>query len=285
MVLVASACFGTLAIFGKFAEAAGLNTTTLLTYRFIIGAGLIWLGLVLWRRARLLPKSARRTALGLGFLYAAFSALFFWGLLFVPAGVAGLAFYTYPVYVYVLSVTLLDESLSGQALVALVLALGGVALILGGNTGGADAFGVVLVLLAGLGYAMYITGSRAALASIDADILAGTAMIATAVSFTGFGIVSGRLAVPTAIDQWLIIVGIAAIGTAIPIFLYVTGLDRIPASRASIVSTSEPVVTVLLGIVLLGEALTAVLAIGGILVLTGVGLIQNDLATQRKAAQ
>jgi drug/metabolite transporter (DMT)-like permease len=276
MVLVASAGFGTLAIFGKFAEEAGLNTTTLLTYRFLLGTALLWVALVVWGRARLLPGRKLRIALGLGVLYAAFSALFFWGLLFVPAGVAGITFYTFPVFVYALSVTVLDERLSPRKLGALVLALAGVFLIVGGDGSGIDLFGVGLVLLAAFGYACYITGSRAALASIEATVFAGTALIGTALSFLGFGLVSGRLIVPDGSDQWLLIIGIAVVGTAFPLLLYAGGLDRVEASRASIISTSEPVVTVLLGIVLLGELLTPVVVAGGALVLAGVVLIQTD---------
>lgn len=276
MVLVASAGFGTLAIFGKFAEEAGLNTTTLLTYRFLLGTALLWVALAAWGRARLLPGRKLRIALGLGVLYAAFSALFFWGLLFVPAGVAGITFYTFPVFVYALSVTVLDERLSPRKLGALVLALAGVFLIVGGDGSGIDLFGVGLVLLAAFGYACYITGSRAALASIEATVFAGTALIGTALSFLGFGLVSGRLVVPAGSDQWLLIFGIAVVGTALPLLLYAGGLDRVEASRASIISTSEPVVTVLLGIVLLGELLTPVVVAGGALVLAGVVLIQTD---------
>jgi drug/metabolite transporter (DMT)-like permease len=276
MVLVASAGFGTLAIFGKFAEEAGLNTTTLLTYRFLLGTALLWIALAVWGRARLLPGRKLRIALGLGVLYAAFSALFFWGLLFVPAGIAGITFYTFPVFVYALSVTVLDERLSPRKLGALVLALAGVFLIVGGDGSGIDLFGVGLVLLAAFGYACYITGSRAALASIEATVFAGTALIGTALSFLGFGLVSGRLVVPAGSDQWLLIFGIAVVGTALPLLLYAGGLDRVEASRASIISTSEPVVTVLLGIVLLGELLTPVVVAGGTLVLAGVVLIQTD---------
>lgn len=279
MILVAAAGFGTLAIFGKFAEDVGLNTTTLLTFRFLIATIAIWTGLVLWRRARLLPTSKRRTAIALGLVYAAFSALFFWGLLFIPAGIAGLAFYTYPIYVYVIAVLFLDELLTRRKLGALVLALSGVGFIVGGDAAGVDVFGVALVLGAALGYAIYITGNSAALDSIEADLLAGTAMLATTVAWVVFGGVSGRLFVPTGTDQWLVILGIAIVGTAVPIFLYVSGLDRIPASNASVLSTVEPVVTVLLGIALLGEQVTVVLAVGGILILGGVGLIQSELGS------
>lgn len=276
LVLVAAACFGTLAIFGKAAETAGINTTTLLTFRFVFGTALIWAGLGLWGRARLLPTRERRIATLLGVVYAGFSGLFFWGLTFVPAGVAGLTFYTYPVYVYLLSVTFLDERITLQTVAALALSLVGVGLVVGGDTTGIDALGVGLVLLAALGYAFYLTGNRAALSSIDADLLAGTAMVATTVSVLAFGLFSGRLTMPAGSDQWAILVGISTLGTAIPIFLYVSGLDRIQASHASVISTAEPLVTVTLGIVLLGESVSPGLAIGGALVVLGVVLVQLD---------
>lgn len=276
LILVASAGFGTLAIFAKIAEAAGINTTTLLTFRFVIGATLLWAGLTATGRARLLAGRDLRVALGLGLLYAAFSGFFFWGLLFVPAGVAGIAFYTYPIYVYVISVTVLDERISGRKLAALAATLLGVGLVVGGGPADVDLFGVALVLTAALGYAGYITGNRAALGSIDADVLSATALAATTLSVLAFGLVSRRLAVPSGADQWLVVVGIAVVGTALPIFLYVSGLDRIEASSASVISTSEPVVTVLLGAVLLGEVLTLGVVAGGALVLIGVLLVQTD---------
>lgn len=284
MVLGASACFGTLAIFGKLASAADLNTTTLLGYRFVIGTVLLWVGLATGGRARRLAGRELRIALALGILYAGFSGLFFWGLLFIPAGIAGIAFYTYPVAVYLLSLTILEERVTGRKLLALGSALAGVLLIVGGETSEFDLLGVGLVLLAAFGYAVYITGSRAALAAIDADLLAGTALIATSVSFLGFGILSGRLMVPTGGEQWGIILGIAVVGTTLPMFLYVSGLDRIQASHAAVISTSEPVVTVLLGILLLEEVLTGLTLLGGGLVLAGVVLIHADISGEIRAA-
>lgn len=284
MALVAAACFGTLAIFGKIAEDIGLDTTTLLTYRFVIGAALIWLGLVFWGRGRLLGSHKRRVALALGLLYAIFTGLYFWGLLFIPAGLTALVFYTYPVYVYVLAVWLLDESLSGYKLGALVLALSGVAFIVSGDADAVDIVGVGLVLLAALGLAGYVVASRAALGNIAPDILAGTAMLGTAAFFVVFGVGSGRLATPGGTDQWLVVFGIGSIGTAIPIFLYITALSRIQASHASVLGTAEPLVAVVLGIVILDEALNALLFVGGALILVGIVIIQADVGEDEAAS-
>lgn len=285
LVLVASAGFGTLAIFGKFANAADLNTTTLLAYRFTIGAVLMWGGLLFLGRVRRLNRRQLQVAMILGLLYAVFSGLFFWGLLYIPAGVAGIAFYTYPAYVYAISVTLLDERLSKLKIAALVVAVSGVGLIVSGDASAADPLGVGLVLVAAMGYAIYISGSRVALGAIDADLLAGVVLIVTSVSFVAFGIASERLVVPTGSDQWLVVLGISVFGTALPIFLYVSGLERIEASRASIIGTSEPLVTVLLGVALLGEVITVGIGLGGALVLLGVALIQSDAASEVRTPQ
>jgi len=276
MVLAAAVGFGTLAIFGKFAEDAGVNTTTLLAFRFLIGTVMLWVVLAAWGRARLLSGRNLWAALSLGLLYAAFSGFFFWGLLYVPAGIAAVTFFTYPAGVYLLSVLFLDEHISGRKLVALVCAFAGVALVAGADPTGVNLFGLVLLLLAAAGYAGYITGNRAAVGDIDADILAGTALIATTLSSLAFGVASGRLFVPTGVEQWWPILGTAVLGTAAPLFLYVSGLSRIEASRAAITSSAEPVVTVILGIIILNEAFTLSLVAGGALVLVGMLTIQVD---------
>ncbi|SDJ78265.1 Threonine/homoserine efflux transporter RhtA [Halovenus aranensis] len=276
MGLVSAACFGTLAIFGKIATEVGLSTTTLLVFRFLVGAALLWAGLAVTGRATLLDRRESRAALALGVLYALFTGFYFWGLLFIPAGLTGLVFYTYPVYVYVLAVWLLDEPLSGRKVGALALALGGVGLIVGGDPDAVDFVGVALVLLAALGLAGYVVGSRAALATADSDAFSGTVLVGTAGAFLLFGGGTGRLTLPSGLDQWLVVLGIGAIGTAVPMFLYIAALDRIQASHASVLGTAEPLVTVVLGIVVLGEAPSWLLFVGGGLILAGVLIIQTD---------
>lgn len=285
LALFSAACFGTLAIFGKLAEDVGLNTSTLLVFRFLIGTALLWLGLAVSGRAQVLPRRSFLFALSLGLIYALYTAFYFWGLLFIPAGLTGLVFYTYPVYVYLLAIWLLDESISRSKLGALVVALSGVALIVGGDLGEIDIAGVGLVLLSALGIAGYIVGSRAALGTIESGVLAGTALAGTSAFFLAFGFVSGRLGRPVGLDQWLVVVGIASIGTAAPTLLYLIALNRIQASHASVLGTAEPLVTVILGIVILGESLKPVLVIGGVLILAGVIVIQTDVGNKKVLAE
>lgn len=275
-MFAAAAGFGTLAIFGKLAAAAGLDTPTLLLFRFVVATVALWAVFGIPGRLRLLSGRSLRTALAMGVVYGLMTVLFFEGLAFLTAGLAAVAFYTYPVFVFAISTAVLDERLTRPRLVALVLAVAGVAILVGASPSGADPVGVLLVLSAAVGYATYTAGSRAVVASIEPATLAATALVATTASMVPYWLASGGPSVPTGIGQWLLVVGIGLVGTAAPVALYVAGLERIEASRASVIGTAEPAVTVLLGAALLDEPVTPVLVVGGGLVLGAVLLVQRE---------
>ncbi|SDQ56169.1 DMT family transporter [Natronobacterium texcoconense] len=283
-VLLAAIGFGTIAIFGKLATEAGLNNPTLLTFRFVLATALL-LGYLEYRGELGLPSGRQfGTMAGLGVAYAALTAAFFWGLLYVPAGIATITLYTYPVYVFLIATTLLDERLRPGKFVALVLAIAGVATIVGLDTTRVDPRGLVLVTVAAMAYAVYTTGSRVAVGDVGADRLATAAIATTGICFLAYGSVSRTLFVPETARQWAVIVGLAIVGTVVPILLFVNGLRFVEADRASIVSTAEPVVTVVLGVVILGERLSPGIVVGGTLVLVGIALIQSDRRSGRPAA-
>jgi len=276
LVFAAAAGFGTLAIFGKLAAATGLDTPTLLLFRFVVATVALWAVLGPFGRLRLLSGRPLRTALAMGVVYGLMTVLFFEGLAFLSAGLAAIVFYTYPVFVFAISTVVLDERLTRPRLVALVAAVAGVALLVGASPVGADPVGVLLVLSAAVGYATYTTGSRAVVASIDPATLAATALVSTTASMVPYWLASGGVSLPAGVDQWLLVVGIGMVGTAAPIVLFVVGLERVEASRASVIGTAEPAVTVLLGATLLGEPVTPALVVGGGLVLGAVLLVQRE---------
>lgn len=283
LILLAAACFGTIGIFGKVGFDAGLNNPTMLTFRFLIAAVALVVFLSLSGRGGIVSGWPLGVAIGLGIAYAALSAGFFWGLIYIPAGLAAITLYTYPVYVYLISVTLLGERLTLYKIIAIILAIGGVLAIVGLDVSTVDLRGIALVSLAAVAYAVYTSGSRVAVAEIDADVLATMAIAVTAAVFLTYGVATDSVFIPTTGEQWTVIVGLAIVGTALPIALFVHGLKLVEASRASILTMAEPPVTVLLGVVLLGEVFTAGIAIGGSLILAGILLIQRDRALTRPA--
>ncbi|MFP4589915.1 MAG: DMT family transporter [Halobacteriales archaeon] len=276
MVLLAAAGFGTIAVFGKLGFAAGLNNATMLGFRFPIAAVVLW-AVVLARRG--LPRVPRRQAagaLGLGVAYTVLTGAFFWGLVYLTAGLAVITLYTYPIYVFIIAVVLLGEAVTRRKLVALLLAIGGVVVIVGLDTSGVDPLGLALVSAAAVAYAVYTTGSRVAVADLNPDVLSTLAMTGAAVLFAGYGLLSGTMFVPSSTDQWGVVIGLALLGTAAPITLFAYGLERVEASRASVLTTAEPPVAVALGVLLLDESLSPGVLVGGAMVLGGIVLIQSE---------
>lgn len=277
LILFSATGFGTLGIFGKLAFASGLTLGTVLCFRFLIATGFVWTLLGLDGRLTLLRGRALFVGLGLGALgYAAQSALYFWGLEFMSAGLVGIVLYTYPVLVVLISVVVLNERVTRRTVIALTAALAGVALITSVNPSGADPRGITIVLGAAVVYSAYITISRVTLTTVDAKVLTAHVLPAAGMMFLGYSLATDQLVVPRTFEEWGIVLALGVVATAVPIFAFFAGLARIGASRASIVSTVEPVVTVLLGVAVLGETISPAMVVGGVLVLGGVVLVQVD---------
>jgi drug/metabolite transporter (DMT)-like permease len=81
---------------------------------------------------------------------------------------------------------------------------------------------------------------------------------------------------PTTYTGWLAIAGIVLIATVIPVVMFLTGLERIGPTNAAMLSTLEPVVTVLLAAWLFQEQLTPVALLGGLLILIAVILLTRS---------
>nr|WP_279587198.1 DMT family transporter [Halobacterium sp. R2-5] len=154
--------------------------------------------------------------------------------------------------------------------------MGGVALAVGANAAGASVPGVLVVLGASVAYAAYITVSRQLLRDTDPVVLTAHVVPAAGVSFAGFGLATGTLAVPSTPSAWAVVAGIAILSTVIPVFAFFAGLQRIGASRSSIVSTVEPPTTVAFGALLFGEPVTVVTVAGGAMVLAAVVILNRE---------
>ncbi len=111
-----------------------------------------------------------------------------------------------------------------------------------------------------------------------ADSAAASAlmMTSTAVVYWLIALISGAPVEPGRIpgDAWPGIVAVAAISTFIAIQTFYAGSRRIGAAQASLISTVEPVWTISLAAILLGERLGPIQLIGGALVIGGVIVAQ-----------
>jgi drug/metabolite transporter (DMT)-like permease len=276
LVFLSAVGFGTLGIFGRVTVSAELALPTLLLFRFVFAAAIVWALLRVRARRRKREREQEEgwgrewnfgtgprdglggrlllVELGLGVVYGGMTIAFFESLAWLSAGVATLLLYTYPVLVAVVATGVLDESVTVPKALALGCTVSGVGLIAGLDGLALSALGVALVGLASIGYATYAIGTRAMAGHVPPLVHSGYVLLGAAATIAPYGLLEGTLSLPATGTAWGLIGGITLVATVVPLLAFNEGLARIEASSASIVSTAEPLTTVVLGTLLLGES-------------------------------
>jgi drug/metabolite transporter (DMT)-like permease len=275
-IVASAAAFGAMAILARIVYAAGVDTATLLALRFAIAA-VAMLAIALWRRTPL-PSATILAALVLlgaaGYGGQAFT--FFTALTLAPAGLVALLLYLHPALVTLLAAAFLHERMTVAKYAALTLALAGTTLTivpaLGDDTSAraaSAAAGIGFAVAAATFYSVYIIvgawlGRRAAPLAMSTVVIVSAAAV-----FVTAALVRGPQW-PQSGAGWLAVIAIALVSTVTAITLYFAGLERIGPTRASTLSTVEPLVTVTLAAIVLGETIAPVQMAGGALILAAV---------------
>ena len=271
-VALSAAAFGAMAIFGRYAYAGGADVLGLLTLRFVIGGAVLgWTAHrrgVVWPKGRALAAIAAMGALG----YVGQSLCYFIALQHAQASLVALLLYLFPAFVTVLAAWWLHEKLTPVKCAALVLCLAGTALMVGGGHG--EPLGIALGLGAAVIYSIYIVVGARVTRGIDPNATTSIVCLAAAVVFGTLSLVRTVAGVPphwpATAGGWAAVVAIALISTVSAMLAFFAGLARLGAARTSMLSTLEPVVTVTLASLLLGESLSVVQWVGGASVLGAV---------------
>ncbi|HEX5783063.1 MAG TPA: DMT family transporter [Solirubrobacteraceae bacterium] len=180
-----------------------------------------------------------------------------------------------------IAVALGRERLDGRRVTALVIASGGLALVVGGApTGGLEPLGTALGLSAAVVYSTYILVSDGLVARIRPELLTALVCTGAAVPLSAGSALLGELR-PGDLTAagWGWIAALAVISTVAAISLFFAGLRRVGPTTASILATVEPLVTVLLAYLAFGERLSPIQLTGGALVLTAVIAINTRRRT------
>ncbi|MBA3338507.1 MAG: DMT family transporter [Geodermatophilaceae bacterium] len=282
LCLASALSFSLLPFLANAAYGAGVSLSELLLIRFVVAALALWT-IVAVRR----PKSAhrRRAVIGLalgGLGYATQSALYFAALPYNGPSLTTLLLYTFPVIVFVVLLARGKERATPGKLLALLLALAGVAVVLSG-TGSAELHPVGIALGVGtaFAYATYILVGEAVDESFDRILLSAFVCTGAGSTYLVVNLVSDgpRLDFEPSGLLWAAALGLLC--TAFALTAFFAGMRLVGAASASIISCVEPVATVLIGVSLFSDQLSALQLIGAVAVVTAVVLLQRRPAPVR----
>ena len=284
---LAAATYGTNPIFAKPLYAAGMNTDSVLLFRYLIAIAMMWL-LLLWRchslKRTLQVCKVRRADLPqlfvMGLLMSASSILLFVSYNYMPVGIASTLLFIYPILVALIMTVCFREHLSWTIVSCLVLASTGIALLCkSDNAGGyglSDSFliGFLCVMASSLSYAIYLVGlNKSRLRSIPSltatfwVLLFGSLIYVVRI---GSGI---PLTMPTTPMMWFCCAGLGLFPTVISLVFTAQAIQRIGSTQTALLGALEPVTAVSLGILLLGGPLTWVEFTGMCLIFLSVSVV------------
>lgn len=281
-VVVSAACFGTLAVLTPLAFEAGAEPLPLLTWRFAL-ASLLLFGYLLVRR----PHAVRVPIGDVGRFgalalcgYGAGSICFFYALTFADASVVAVLLYTYPAMVVLAEAIFSGVPLTRLRLVAVALTFAGCVLVLDPFTPDADVSlpGVALGLGAALGYCAFNMLSHRWLPGRSRIVLMAYTFGIASIGIGALTLLAGATLSTAAWDEsaWVLLGAIVLVPTFLAVVLYLRGIQHLGPSQASILSTFEPVFTILLAAVVLHERLTVVQSLGAAVVILGVVAAERE---------
>lgn len=275
----AAVCYGTNPLGALNLYAEGMNTPSVLFYRF----GLAWviIAIVMLFKALTHRESLRVshrefvTLTLLGLLFIGSSLTLYLSFHHMPAGVASTILFTYPVMTAVIMTLFFRERVRLATVSSILLSLAGVLLLYWADAGGTlSPLGIVLVLVSALTYALYIIvvdRSPLAMSSFKINFYV---LFYCAAGMALFALLSGQpLMLPPTPRAWLWVGWLAIVPAIMALVMMVYAAKYLGSTPTAILGALEPTTAVLIGIFVFGEPFGPRLLVGILLILAAVTLV------------
>lgn len=269
------------AIIVKLAYRHGVDAVTLLMWRMLLA--LPFFLAMAWWAGRGKPALTRQDWRDIGVLgftgYYLASFLDFAGLAYISASLERLILYLNPTLVLLISVLWFKHRLQPRQVVAMAVSYAGVVAVFAHELrfeGSATALGAALVFASAVSYAVYLSLSGRVVQRLGSLRLAGLAStVACGLCIAQFALLRPwqEVAVPEPV-LWLSLLNATAC-TVAPVLMVMMAIARIGAPLAAQVGMVGPMSTLIMGVLILGEAMNAWIAVGTALVLGGVFLVSR----------
>ncbi|MFG6119179.1 DMT family transporter [Thalassobacillus sp. B23F22_16] len=281
-VLIGASLWGTIGLYVKMLEQAGFTSMEIVTIR-VFFASVFLLGYMLLRyRKQMKLKNWKdiRYFIGTGIG----SIVFFNYCLFASMAetnipIATALLYTGPAFVMILSIILFKEPYTAKKGLALGLTLVGAAFAVGAfpsPDASLSTAGILLGIGSGFGYALYSIFSKFAFVKYDSLTITFYTFITATAALLPFFPYQEKLAILLSPGPLLLGIGLGLLPTAVAYISYTLGLFEMEASKASILSTIEPVVAIIIGITVFDDAFNGWQMAGMLAIISAVVVISKS---------
>ena len=274
--ILAAVCYGTNPFGALPLYEEGVNTASVLFYRFSMAVLMLAVMLIVERKSFSVKKGELKTLASLGALFAVSSITYYQSFRFMDAGIASTILFVYPVMVAVIMAAFFKESVTLSTVSAIFLALLGIGLLYRGGEGATlSTMGIILVMLSSLSYAVYIvivnqSSIRMSSLKLTFYVLLICMMCLLVYSFTSLDL---QIQLPPTPRAWFYACWLGLVPTVLSLVLMTIAVHEIGATPTAIMGALEPLTAVAIGVMLFGESLTIRLVVGIVFILLAVMVI------------
>lgn len=204
-----------------------------------------------------------------------------WALKYISSGLAAIIGAIFPLWLVVIGLFSAKAKMPGKALLGLLLGFGGVCIIfyehLQDFLSGDFRFGILLSLVATWAWAFGTIYTKKHAANFNPYFSIGLQMVISGIALTGVSY-SAADTIPIAAivwQSWAAIAYLVIFGSVISFIAYLYALQNLSTEQASLYAYINPIVAVLLGWLIFSEKLTMFIAVGGVVTLLGVYLVNK----------
>jgi drug/metabolite transporter (DMT)-like permease len=204
-----------------------------------------------------------------------------WGVQYISAGLGAIIGAIFPLWLVVIGLFISKSNVSAKAVIGLLLGFGGVCIIFSEHLRdffNADfRFGIILSLLATWTWAFGTLYTKRHAASFNPYFSLGLQMFISGIALYTVAKATNRSVPINAIPirSWISIGYLVLFGSIISFIAYLYALQRLSTEQTSIYAYINPIVAVLSGWIVFGEKLTVFIALGGLVALFGVYLVNK----------
>jgi drug/metabolite transporter (DMT)-like permease len=289
LILLSAVLYGVSPILAKVAYSYGVSTLTLLTLRSTFATACLWLGLAARGRPVRVPGPSLAALLITGTTLIPIQVFgYFWALAAFPASSASVLVYTFPLHVAWMGRIFLGERLRPDEVAVLIVVVAGALLVAGQTPVPAGAtLQLIALAVSTLTAGLYMVVARRIVRDVEPVTAMAILAPASALTYLAVALAAGQLQVTLPPAVLAATLGSAALANIVAPLLLLSALRSVPAARAAMLGTLEPVVTVSLSVLFLGDRLTALRTLGIVIVIGGIALLQarrsSEMPQERRA--
>lgn len=274
-LMISAFIYGLAPILAKITYSGGTRAITLAFLRASLTVPLLFILLKTNHVSLKLTKKEFKNVTILGTLGGAVPIiLLYMSYRYISTGLATTLHFIYPLVIVFASAFIYHEKIRRTTIAASILVTIGIFLFVDINTA-SDKIGIILAMFSGIFYSFYVLYmDKSGLDSMDYIKLTFYTMLIISVSTLIFGFIAHGISFDMTPKAWMYAFLISLLITLLAMPLFQAGVKYEGASTAGILSTIEPITTIILGAVFLGELVGAAQYIGGVLILAGVTAVQ-----------